>query len=840
MKDSKKLMPAHKRSSKNRRTELQRLGNGRNKHLSTIKELKKSNKELTTYLKALPDIIFVMDAEGRYLKILETSLLGALYKSPGRLIGKNVYEIFPADKADLIIDRIKKSLARNKTISLEYEIISGRRKLWFSGIIVPLTKETVIFISRDITGQKQIESTEKELQSLFRLIWENSIMGMRLIDDNGTILMVNDAFCRMVGKSKKQLEGKLLSVIYNKERHSEIVRKHRDRFKAKTVNPYIEQEFILWNNEKRWFGVTNTFLELEKEVTYLLGIFRDITEIKSSEEALIESEKRFRLLFENSAESFCIMTERFEECNEKMCELFGCSREEIVGHSPWEFSPEFQPDGRGSRESALEKINAALNGIPQYFYWQHKRKDNALIDIEVSLKKFSVDNKSMVQATLHDITERTRYEKIQNALYKISEAVITTDDMHTLYSKIHDVIKGLMSADNFYIALYDEYTDLMSFPYFVDEHDTPPAPRKLRKGLTEYVLKTGENMIITKERDSELRRQGILELIGEASAIWLGVTLKLEGKTIGVMAVQDYNNDRAYGESEKQILEFVSEQIALAIDRKQTAEELIKYTWQLKANSGLLEERAQQLTNLNKQLEESEKKLIELNSSKDKLFSIIAHDLKSPFQPLIGMSEILANEEEILTGEERTKFKKDIYNAIKNQYKLLENLLDWSRLQTGRLDFKPVQLNLAQKAGEVIKILASNAFNKNISISNKIGNDIFITADEYMLHSVFQNIITNSIKFTNQGGNISLSAKPTGKFTEIEIADNGIGMSAEDIRKVFRTDTHHTTLGTAKEKGTGLGLMICKEMIAKNGGEIRIESKPGEGTKFIFTLQSSN
>ena len=521
---------------------------------------------------------------------------------------------------------------------------------------------------------------------------------MRLIDSNGTILMVNDAFCRMVGKSKNKLEGKLLSVIYNNERRSEIVRKHRERFKARTVNPYIEQEFILWNNERRWFGVTNTFLQLEKGVTSLLGIFRDITEIKSSEEALIESEKRFRLLFENSAESFCIMTEKFEECNEKMCELFGCSREEIVGHSPWEFSPEFQPDGRGSQESALEKINAALNGTPQYFYWQHKRKDNALIDIEVSLKKFSVDNKNMVQATLHDITERTRYEKIQNALYKISEAVITTDDMHTLYSKIHDVIKGLMSADNFYIALYDEFTALMSFPYFVDEHDTPPAPRKLRKGLTEYVLKTGENMIISKERDSELRRQGILELIGEASAIWLGVTLKLEGKTIGVMAVQDYNNRRAYGESEKQILEFVSEQIALAIDRKRTAEELIKYTRQLKANSGLLEERAQQLTSLNKQLEESEKKLIELNSSKDKLFSIIAHDLKSPFQPLIGMSEILANEEEILTGEEKTKFKKDIYNAIKNQYKLLENLLDWSRLQTGRLDFKPVQLNLFEKA----------------------------------------------------------------------------------------------------------------------------------------------
>ena len=681
-----------------------------------------------------------------------------------------------------------------------------------------------------------IENTEKELQVLFRLVWENSIMGMRLTDEQGTILMVNNAFCQLVGNNKNELVGKPLSVIYSKEKRFDVEKKHMERFRYRTVKPYVEHEFILWNNEKKWFGVTNTFLEIDKNVTYLLGIFRDITEIKSSEEALIESEKRFRLLFENSAESLCIMSERFEECNEKMCELFGCSREEIVGHLPWEFSPVHQPDGRESRESALEKINAALNGSPQYFYWQHKKKDNTLIDVEVSLKKFQMGDKKLIQATLHDITERIRFEKIQNALYKISEAVNTTDDIQTLYAKIHEVIKSLMSAGNFYIALYDDTAGLISFPYFKDEYDFPPEPRKLKKGLTEYVLKNGRNMIITAAQDEELRKQGILELIGRGAAIWLGVSLKLEGKTIGVMAVQDYKNENAYGESEKQILEFVSEQIALAIDRKKTAGELISYTRQLKANKDLLEERAMQLTRLNKQLEVSEKKLIEMNTSKDKLFSIIAHDLKSPFQPLIGMSGILANEEEILSEEEKIKFKKDIYTAIKSQYKLLENLLDWSRLQTGRLEFNPVKLNLFEKVDEVLKILNVNALNKNIGIKNNINDSINVTADEYMLHSIFQNLIYNAIKFTNQGGNVTLTANELGKHVEIEIADNGIGMSAEDIQKIFRLDVQHSTLGTSKEKGTGLGLMICKEMINKNGGDIKIESILGEGSRFIFTL----
>ncbi len=688
--------------------------------------------------------------------------------------------------------------------------------------------------------ENQIEGTEENLHVLFRLVWENSILGMRLTDSQGIVLMVNNAYCKLFGKNKNEIENKPLSIIYKVNTHSIVEKTHKERFNLRTVIPFLEKEFVLWNNEKKWFSITNSFLTIDKNTTYLLSVFRETTELKKSEKALIESEKRFRMLFENSAESFCIMTNIFEECNKKTCELFGCSREEIVGHPPWEFSPQFQPDGRDSKESALEKINAALNGTPQYFYWQHKRKDNKLIDVEVSLNKFQIGNKNLIQATLHDITERKRFEKIQGALYKISEAVNSTNDIQTLYIKIHEVIKSLMSASNFYIALYNEGTGLLSFPYFADEYDEQPEPRKLKKGLTEYVLRTGKNMIVTGTQDAELRQKGILELIGHASANWLGVALKLEGKTIGVMVVQDYENELAYGESEKQLLEFVSEQIALAIDRKRTADELMAHTKQLKLNKDLLEERAAQLTQLNKRLEESEKKLLEINASKDKLFSIIAHDLKSPFQPLIGMSEILADENNSLSEEEKIQFQKGIYNTVKNQYKLLENLLDWSRLQTGKLEFDPVKINLFENVEEVVRILTGNAVNKNITIINGIVKDVLVYADAYMTQSIFQNLVSNAIKFTNPGGRVTISAKGINKFIEIEIADNGIGMSKNDMDKLFRQDVQHTTLGTSKEKGTGLGLSICKEMINKNGGEIKIESKKGEGTKLIFTLPVPN
>ena len=384
--------------------------------------------------------------------------------------------------------------------------------------------------------------------------------------------------------------------------------------------------------------------------------FRDITEKIISEEALIESERRFRSLFEASAEGISIISDKYEECNARLSSLFGCPKEEIIGFAPWEFSPEFQPDGRNSKESALEKINLAHTGSPQYFYWQHKRKNGSLIDTEVSLKSFVVGKRNLVQATIHDITERKRFEKIQNALYKISEAVNTTEDMHTLFSDIHEVIKGLMAAENFYIALYDNEKEIITFPYFVDEFDHAPVPRKPAGGLTEYVLKTGKDLIITGEEDLELRENGVVQLVGEPAAVWVGVVLRHEGHISGVMAVQDYYNKNAFSEIEKQVLVFVSEQIALAIDRKRTSEELVNYTKQLKANKDLLEERARELADLNEQLAKSESTLKDLNASKDKLFSIIAHDLKGPFQPLLGLSDILLEEFDNLTSEEKSRF----------------------------------------------------------------------------------------------------------------------------------------------------------------------------------------
>ena len=173
---------------------------------------------------------------------------------------------------------------------------------------------------------------------------------------------------------------------------------------------------------------------------------------------------------------------------------------------------------------------------------------------------------------------------------------------------------------------------------------------------------------------------------------------------------------------------------------------------------------------------------------------------------------------------------------MKNQYKLVENLLDWSRLQTGRMTYNPEKVNLFETILSNFQMFKHKAEIKSIVLVNNVAQNIYVFADVYMLQSIVQNLISNAVKFTN-GGTISVSAEIADNLVKIAIEDTGIGISKTDLDKIFKIDIQHTTLGTDDEKGTGLGLIICKELVEKNKGNICIESEINKGTKFLITLQ---
>jgi signal transduction histidine kinase len=229
------------------------------------------------------------------------------------------------------------------------------------------------------------------------------------------------------------------------------------------------------------------------------------------------------------------------------------------------------------------------------------------------------------------------------------------------------------------------------------------------------------------------------------------------------------------------------------------------------------------------------KELMVLNQTKDKLFSIIAHDLRSPFNGVLGLSSLLIKEYEVLTEEKKKKFILNIHQTSEQTFKLLENLLEWAQSQTGMISNNPIELSLSEITQNVVESLTGNIKLKDITV-HLHDTEMSVIADENMLKTILRNLISNSIKYTYPGGEINISAEKTGNSIEICVADNGIGIEPEIIPTLFSSNLNRSKNGTENERGTGLGLMVCKEFVLKNGGNIRVESKVNKGSRFIFTL----
>lgn len=228
--------------------------------------------------------------------------------------------------------------------------------------------------------------------------------------------------------------------------------------------------------------------------------------------------------------------------------------------------------------------------------------------------------------------------------------------------------------------------------------------------------------------------------------------------------------------------------------------------------------------------------LEKLNEQKDKFLMMISHDLRGPLQGLIGLSKYLLEEGESITAEDRRDFIQKLNTSIKRQYTLLESLLKWSMLQAGKIVIKPVRVNLHDSVKHIIDLVKGNAEAKQISLINKVSRTLYVFADESMVYSSLENLIVNAIKFTEPKGTVVVSAIQEKDKVIIHVEDTGVGIDEKNLQKLFQLETIQSSAGTQGEKGTGLGLIISKEMIEKQGGKIWAESKPGAGSVFSFSL----
>ncbi|MCH7963886.1 MAG: PAS domain S-box protein [Bacteroidetes bacterium] len=632
----------------------------------------------------------------------------------------------------------------------------------------------------------------------------------------GEYIFMSPSVELLTGYSKNELNEIGFKSIVKKVYSNKI-----DRYKVNGDSNLSVEEFYAKylietkSGENKWIE-DNSFAYLDKDGDRLnaVGILRDTSSLHAFIDKLNEEKNKLDKIFDLS-DTMLIQVDKdlkIMMINKKGCRVFGGDKKEIIGKNLNDFIPKHL---QSNFEQYIDEIINGDDVLTRSTVGKLKTFDNKIKTIEWHNTLLRDKNGELISiiASGQEITERRREEKIRKIISEILDEANSGKHLYEVFKFIHKSISKLMKAENFYIAYHNREQNLLTFPYCVDKYDDDSAPKKLGKGLTEYVLRTGKSVLVDKKKDSELLQKGETELIGEQSEIWLGVPLKIQNKVIGVLVVQDYEDASTYTEIEQQILDVVAYPISRAIERKIVDTEREKLIIQLQ----------------------------ELNASKDQLFSLISHDLRNPFNSLLGFADILATEFDSLTKEEIKEYNNVINESAKNLYGMTNNLLHYSRYQLGKFDYRPRKMNMGEVIRIVLETQKHNIKKKDILLIKEIDQSISVFADEDLISIAFGNIVENAIKYTNKGGMVKISVEKIGiddsdkSSVKIIIEDDGVGIPEENLVRIENKEMFSTP-GTMREFGIGLGLFLSRDFITTNNGKLQIKSEKGKGTTVSIDL----
>ncbi len=556
-----------------------------------------------------------------------------------------------------------------------------------------------------------------------------------------------------------------------------------------------------------------SFNEMAERIKLLIIQLEDEVKLtREAKELLKRSNKQIKLILEVAGEGIfgLDVDGNFTSVNPVAAAMLGYRIEEILGKHSHTLIHHSYHDGKfypDEKCAIYETLHDGKSHQGEEYYW---KKDGTCFPVVFS--SFPIIENEMITGaviTFSDITDRKQTEIESQVMFEIAHGVSTTNNLDELLKLIHQSLSKVIYAENCFVALYDQNTGLFSFPFFEDKFDTTPEPAALRKSCLAYVFRTGKPLLLSQKLFDQLVEQDEVELIGTNSPSWIGVPLKVPFRTIGVLILQHYVEENVYAERDVMFLESVGHQIALVIERKLAEEEITKHN----------------------------EELLLINAEKDKFFSIIAHDLRSPFQGFLALTEMIADNIAEFSNEEIVKFVGELNKSTQNLYKLLQNLLDWAQLKKGSFSFTPEEFLLKTIVAASIEQINKRAIQKGITIINEVPGEQKVFADERMINSILNNLISNAVKFTSKDGKVIIKAKTiSNDMSEISVEDSGIGMTESTINKLFKIDEKVGRKGTDGEPSTGLGLLLCKEFVEKHGGKIWAVSEEGKGSTFIFNL----
>ncbi|MHC1774023.1 MAG: PAS domain S-box protein [Lentimicrobium sp.] len=661
-------------------------------------------------------------------------------------------------------------------------------------------------IFRDISERKLAVEALKESEDKFRTLAESSPYAIMIYQDDHWIY-ANPAGERLSGYPADELYKMNFWDLATDEYRELIRARGKSRQVGQAATPAYEFKICTKSGEEKWVYLSGSSLLYKGRYAGIVSVI-DITGRKQTEEAIHREQLILRTLIDNLPDTiyFKDTAGRKIVANRADLELMGLSEEsEALGKTDLDML---------GKESGLAGYNDDMRvihtGMPLINIENEVTgadgKQHWLMTSKIPLH----DENGKVNGLVgigHDITLRKRAEQIQWVLLKISNAVMVTDELDQLFEKIRTLLGTLLDTTNFYIAFFDESDETLSIPYLKDEKDNIvqwPAG----KSATGYVIKNKRSLLIDKDDIDMLNQQGVIEIIGEPCLMWLGVPLVVGEKSIGALVIQSYESTSAFSLKDVEMLEFVSRQLSLSIQRKKAEQEI----------------------------RDALAKAEESDRLKTAFLNNMSHEIRTPLNGILGFTSLLDDPD---TTEEDQKYFYRIINQNGEQLlSIINDIISIATIEAGQEKVREANTNVNEMLHMLYGQFKLQSTGKQLMLNYRTfirNEDSVIKTDETKLRQVLTNLIGNALKFTEQGM-VEFGCNQDGDMLKFFVTDTGIGIPAEMHRIIFDRFRQASDNPRKEYGGNGLGLAISKAYVELLGGNIWLESTPGKGTTFWFTI----